>query len=163
MKVLFIRHAIAVEREEHEGGDLSRPLSKEGERKAAKVFAALKKVYPVPDLLISSQAVRAEETAKLFANAFGMKEEQLEVTELLNPGADFENFRKVMELHEGLEMVILFGHEPDFSEIVSTATSGGTLEIAVKKASCIEVDLDENGAGILRNVLTPKIVMGLAG
>ena len=163
MKVLFIRHGIAAERTEHEGNDLSRPLTAEGERKARKVFAALKKVYPAPDALVSSKALRAEQTARIFAEAFGMGADAVTSTDLLNPGADFENFRKVVESQEGKGMIALFGHEPDFSEILSLAVSGGELEIGVKKASCIEVDLEEDGTGILRHVLTPKIILGLAG
>ena len=70
MRVLFIRHAIALEREEFLEDDMLRPLSEEGKTKAAKAFGVYKSLFDKPDLILSSEAVRAKETAELLSHAF---------------------------------------------------------------------------------------------
>lgn len=49
--------------------DHDRPLNKRGKRDAPKIGNLLKEKDLVPDLIISSNAVRAEKTAKIVAKA----------------------------------------------------------------------------------------------
>ena len=73
MKILFVRHAIAADPPDfRDASDLARPLTAEGRRKARRVFQALARFYDPPDLIVSSDATRARQTAdwSIIANAW---------------------------------------------------------------------------------------------
>lgn len=163
MRVLFIRHAVALDREAFFEDDLLRPLSEEGSAKAAKVFAVYKNLFSPPELIVTSEAVRAKQTAELLSRAFD-NTKQL-ITPLLNPGTDYNNFKKLIaSLDHKCESIAVVGHEPDFSLILgSVLTGGGILYLNVKKASCIEVELGRDGRGELKSMITPKQALKLKG
>jgi phosphohistidine phosphatase len=71
MRILFIRHAAAANKAAFIGSDLNRPLTDEGRKEAQKMFKALANLYPQPNLIISSKAMRARETAEIFCACFG--------------------------------------------------------------------------------------------
>ncbi|MCX7007820.1 MAG: histidine phosphatase family protein [Kiritimatiellaeota bacterium] len=134
--------------------DLLRPLTAEGAHKARKLFKTLAKFYDPPELIASSKAVRARQTADLLAEFFPSAARMQ--TALLNPGADYQSFvRWLRELDKGLERVALVGHEPDLSLMIGGAVAQGHLNIAVKKAACIEVDCNRIGRGELTLLLPP--------
>ena len=161
MRVLFIRHAAAADKTACGGSDLDRPLTDEGREDARRMFKALAGLYPEPNLVISSNATRARETADIFCSCFG-KSKPTE-SSLLNPGSGFKEFRKVIsELSGRPELVVLVGHEPDFSHILGQIVADGGLRIDVKKASCIEVDINSVCKGELKLMLTAKAVAKLA-
>jgi phosphohistidine phosphatase len=161
MRVLFIRHATAADKAEFGGSDLDRPLTDEGREEARRMFKLLAGLYPEPNLVVSSEAVRARETAEICCSCFG-KPKRIE-SSLLNPGSGFKEFRKLMaEVIGRPELVVVVGHEPDFSNILGQVTADGGLRIDVKKASCIEVDINSICKGELKLVLTPKAAAKLA-
>jgi phosphohistidine phosphatase len=161
MRVLFIRHAAAADKAGFNASDLDRPLTDEGREDARRMFKALTGLYAQPSLVISSNAVRARETAEIFCTYFG-KLEPVE-SPLLNPGSGFKEFRKLISEVSGRpEFVVIVGHEPDFSSILGQIIGDGGLRIDVKKASCIEVDMNSICKGELKLVLTPKAVAKLA-
>jgi len=59
------------------------------------------------------------------------------------------------------EVVVVVGHEPDFSKILAEVVAGGTLRVEVKKASCIEVDMNTLGKGQLQALLPPRALQKL--
>lgn len=160
MRVLFVRHAAAADKGAFMGLDLNRPLTDAGREDARRMFKALSRIYPEPNLVISSKAVRARETADIFCSCFG----KLKPAEssLLNPGCGFKDFRSLIsELVGKPELIVLVGHEPDFSNILGQVIANSGLRIDVKKASCIEVDMNGICKGELKLVLTPSVVAKL--
>ena len=80
-------------------------------------------------------------------------------TTLLNPGADHTTLvRWLRDLDHNVERVALVGHEPDISRMVGGAVAQGPLNIAVRKAACIEVDCNRIGRGELTLLLPPWAV-----
>jgi phosphohistidine phosphatase len=152
---MFVRHALAVDPLDFRGhDDLLRPLTAEGVRKARKLFKLLAKFYAPPELIVSSAAVRARQTADLLAEIF--PEATRTSTALLNPGADYNSFvHWLRALDRKLERVALVGHEPDLSLMIGGAVAQGHLNIAIKKAACIEVDCNRIGRGELTLLLPP--------
>ena len=155
MNTLFVRHAIAVDPAEFEGADdLLRPLTAEGRRKALKTFRALARFYATPELIVSSEATRARQTADVLAEVFPSAER--EETPVFNPGADYPAFvRWLRGLDPKLERIAIVGHEPDISHMLAGIVAKGTLNIEVKKAACIEVDCNRLGRGELRLLFPP--------
>lgn len=159
MKLWLIRHGIAEDRDLFEGDDLDRPLTDKGIRRLRKVFGRLAGIYDPPDRLVSSHAVRAWQTAELFCQAFSVH--GFEKTERLNPGCSPRDMLSVLrDLPPGTESAALFGHEPDFSLAASEWTSGGRLNMVLKKGGLIELDLNMDGTADLVMSVPPKILAG---
>lgn len=158
MKLLFVRHAIALEREEFlKSNDLKRPLSDEGRRKAHGVFSILARFYQKPLCIVTSEAARAIETAEILNDAYGGDIETFK-TALLNPGAGIEEFKEALiPLYDEDGCVAVVGHEPDFSFIISQLISGDEVALSIKKASVIEVEIDRYFNGELKFMIPPKI------
>ena len=155
MKILFVRHA-AAEEFSASGNDLSRELTDEGRKKAQKAFKGLSSLYESLDLIITSKAVRARQTAKLLAEAF--KCSTINEVDALNPGCAYPVFKKIMKDHaQKKEIIAVVGHEPDFSRIIAAITSDGSLHIDVKKASCVEIEMNSICRGELKALIPPKV------
>jgi len=138
MKILFVRHSLAIERDEWFDNDLYRPLSEKGIKRAKKFFAVIKKIYPAIDFIITSKAVRAKQTAeilkKFYPNAV------FEETSLLYPGADIRNLKEVLENKQGI--VAIVGHEPDLSSMIKDIMHAPNLKIKLSKPSLAEIEDD---------------------
>ena len=153
MKILFVRHAAAVDHGDFK--DLDRPLTKEGRSKAEAAFKRLAEVYHKPEGIISSEALRARETAEILGKCLGNTE--VVTINRLNPGCTIDSFKEIMKSYaKKYESMAVVGHEPDFSEIISALVSDGSLRLEVKKASCIEVDVNSIFKGVLTFVIPPK-------
>lgn len=155
MKVLFIRHATAADKAGFGGSDLDRPLTDDGKNSAKRMFETLARLYKGPMTVFSSQALRARETAEIFCKCFHVPGPVQ--TELLNPGSEFQDFRKLVStVQKETEFLVVVGHEPDFSHILGNVVADGFLRIDVQKASCVEVEINSLCKGELTLVLTPK-------
>lgn len=153
MRILFIRHAEAVDRDEFEGPDMERPLTKAGRRKAAIGYRRLFQTMPQPDAIYTSEALRATQTADL-VKAAAPKAKILQ-TPLLNPGKGVHGFRKIFKgLGRKPEVVAVVGHEPDFSSVISSVVAQGKLSLRLKKGACAEIEVGVGGRGVLRSLLT---------
>jgi len=159
MKLWFVRHAEAVEADEFAGDDMERPLSAAGRRSARAAFSRLAKIRRGPDVILSSEAVRARETARLLGNAFDIK--FFKSTALLNPGCRFKDIHRVIAaLPKKTGLAALVGHEPDFSNAVSRMTSGGHLQLVLKKGAVAELEIDGDGTAQLLMVVPPDLLGG---
>lgn len=159
MKLLFVRHAKAMERDMFLGADdLLRPLTEEGRKKARNGFGALARFYQKPMAILTSKAVRAIETAEILNDAFGGDVEIIQ-TPLLNPGASIEELKEiVIPKFDEERCLAIVGHEPDFSFIISQLISKDDVAIEVKKASVIEIEIDRYFHGELRFMIPPKFL-----
>ena len=159
MKLLFVRHGKAMERDLFMGADdLLRPLTDEGRKKAKNGFGVLARFYQTPMAIVTSKAVRAIETAEILNDAFGGKVEIVQ-TPLLNPGASIEEFKELMiPRFDENGCVAIVGHEPDFSLIISHLISKDDVAIDIKKASMIEVEVDRYFNGELRFMIPQKFL-----
>ena len=123
MKLYFIRHAIAMERAEWSDDDLLRPLTDKGRKRARQAFEGLSRIADEPDIIFTSRATRAVQTAEILNKAFPGA--RLEQTELLNPGAGLEDLRLLLHQNDmESRIAALVGHEPDFSEMISGLLQG---------------------------------------
>jgi len=103
-----------------------------------------------PDLIVTSPLPRAAQTAKIAAEYLKAK---LREDELLAPGFGMSELRTVLKRHHS-KVLMLVGHEPDFTNIISGST-GASLKLA--KAGVALVDLDpELEEGRLLWLFPPK-------
>ena len=153
MTILFIRHAAAVGADEWKGPDIDRPLTKEGIRIFRRIARRLADWYPRPDRLVCSRAARARGTAELLHEQW--KRTPIETRAELNPGARLPIIRNLLRETASVGLIVLVGHEPDFSQALAGWVTDGTLRLKLKKGGVAEVRWTPGGKAELRALLSP--------
>jgi phosphohistidine phosphatase len=129
MKTLFInRHAKSSW--SHEGlSDFERPLNKRGKNDAPIMGKRLKDNDEGIELMVSSPAVRALSTAKIMAGEIGYKEDDIkEIPEIYAAGVE-QLLSIINALDDDYDKVIMFGHNPGFTNLVDYFTGAGLLNV----------------------------------
>jgi phosphohistidine phosphatase len=134
MKTLFlVRHAKS-SRDEVVLSDRERPLAERGERDAPEMGRRLAQRQVQPDLILSSPARRALETAQIIARKLGYKSKQIVIEDRLYPGQMDELLEVIHGLDDKLKRVMLFGHNPALVELAhylsNTITRMPTCSVA---------------------------------
>ncbi|GAA4340420.1 phosphohistidine phosphatase SixA [Mucilaginibacter gynuensis] len=113
-KLLLIRHAKAT----HESGfeDYERPLTHSGVRDAAVMAARIDSLSLVPQVIVSSPALRTLSTANIFSEHLSRPEP---ITDKAIYDASEKTLLKVInQLPDQYEFVALVGHNPGISQIL---------------------------------------------
>lgn len=134
--IFLVRHAKAVDREEWSGDDLNRPLTQKGHKQAQKLAIFFKNTLKNVDNIVSSYALRAKESAKDVASVF---DKEILLDERINPEANIEYFKDFIEENYN-KTLIVFGHEPLMSNLVTKLCSSGKLNIKIPKAAVIALE-----------------------
>ena len=157
MKVYFLRHGIAANREEWSGDDAQRPLTAQGRKCMEHEGKALAKFGLEPDVILTSPLKRAKETAEIVAERLGL-EDRLVEDERLAGGFELQLLRALLDDHRDAKSLMLVGHEPDFSRTVGQLVGGARIDL--KKGGIARVDLADATArdGELVWLLPPKVL-----
>ncbi len=163
MILYILRHGIAVEPGNGKyPNDADRPLTAEGKRKVRKIGKAIKWMEVSFDRILSSPYVRARQTAGIVAAVLGC-EHQVEFTSSLTPGRDPADCLELLSRVPGKkgrsEEVLLVGHEPYLSTLVSLLISGhNRSRVLLKKGGLCKISAESlrPGHGELEWLLTPK-------
>jgi len=97
--------------------DKERPLNDRGRRDAPKMGERLAKLGVKPDLILSSPAVRALSTAQIVAEKLDYRRKDIVVTERLYAAEVDDLLDVIRQLGDELKCVMLFGHNPEFTEL----------------------------------------------
>ena len=117
MKTLFlIRHAKS-SWDDPALSDKDRPLGDRGRRDAPRMGKRLAKGNVKPDLILSSPARRALTTAEIIAKKLDYKRKDIVVDDRLYASAVDGLLNVIHGLGDKLERVILFGHNPELTEL----------------------------------------------
>jgi len=163
-KIYIMRHGKA-KWNDNEIEDFDRPLKGRG-HKAAKFMGSLLSVnQEIPDVILSSTAVRAKETTEDFKKSLGsvvpvIYEETLYMTSV-------EHTMKILrELNEEDESVMIIGHNPTWENLIGYLVSpvGFRMYLPTCGVVCIEADIDEwseldDQCSTLKWFLVPKLFM----
>jgi phosphohistidine phosphatase len=142
MKLLLIRHSLA---EEIASSDFERKLTNRGAKRAFRFFEIVKIIYPQIDYIITSEALRAKQTAEILKR-FYKNAEFIESAKLYQ--ADVEDFEEILSgIDKGVVAVV--GHEPDLSTFVKHRC--GDVRIKLSKPSLVEIEDD-----VLKSLLQYK-------
>ena len=128
MKTLFlVRHAKSSW--DHPGlRDHDRPLNERGHRIAPLMATTLQSLGVAPDALVSSPAKRAFSTAEYFAKAFGKPVADIEIEDDIYEAMPLEIFRVIRQLNAAWDTVLLFGHNPTFTEVANHFYAGNRID-----------------------------------
>ena len=139
--------------------DFERPLADRGRRDAPRMGEQLKLRAPLPDLIISSPAERARQTAQAIVEAGGLTA-RLEFHDSIYGATSAELMRLIRRLPDAVNCALMVGHNPGFEELVSRLI-GSDERMPTAALACIEFQIGhwndlEDEAGRLIWLLTPK-------
>ncbi|MEQ9186645.1 MAG: histidine phosphatase family protein [Cryomorphaceae bacterium] len=99
--------------------DIERPLTERGVKNVHEVGEHMKQLKWVPELILSSPAVRAYESAKVIADHLEVTGAQFKVdSKLYLP--DFPTVLKIiLYLNDNINSVMIIGHEPSLSNLIN--------------------------------------------
>ena len=134
MKLYFLRHGEA-DWPDWKRPDDERPLTKRGKREMREVAKFLDRLKVRPELIVTSPLPRAAQTAEIAAEHLKAK---VRKDESLAPGFDRSDLQIVVKRH-GATVLMLVGHEPDFTNIISGLT-GACLKLSKAGIALVEMD-----------------------
>jgi phosphohistidine phosphatase len=141
MKTLvLIRHAKSSWKH-HELKDYQRPLNGRGRRDAPLMAERFSHLEPKPDLLVSSHAVRAQETAKVFAQDLGYPLERIQLNEQIYEAMSDTLLNIISELPDKHQRVALFGHNPGFTNLVDALTTENIINLPTAGVAVIDLPI----------------------
>ena len=161
MNLCLLRHGIAVERgSPGYAQDADRPLTPEGERKLRLIAEAMQALELSFDLILSSPYLRARQTAEVVAESLDLRR-QLDFSDSLVPDGSTQKLVAVLNrLRPAPEDVLLVGHEPYLSGLISLLVAGNeNCSVVLKKGGLCKLtteSLKHGRCAALEWLLTPR-------
>jgi phosphohistidine phosphatase len=164
MKTLLVMRHAKSDWDAAFGNDHERPLTRRGTKAARRMGAWLSESDVVPDLVISSTAVRALTTVELAAEAgeWGCK---IVTNRDLYTGDPETVLEAIREIDNSVDRLLIAGHEPTWSILVGRLIGRGEVKMPTAAVACL--DLPEGGwidlapaTCELRWLVTPKTLKG---
>jgi phosphohistidine phosphatase len=156
--LLLLRHAKSSQ-EDPSLQDFDRPLNERGQQDAPLIGKYIRKQKIKADLVISSPAERARQTAELFMKSAGLK------VELRFDKRIYEaSLRRLLQvtslIEDSVSTAIMIGHNPGFAELFEALT-GEDRDLPTASLACIELSVEKwskvrTGVGDLKWLVTPK-------
>ena len=148
MRLYFLRHG-AADWPDWKKSDDERPLTKAGREELHQVGEFLARLKANPDLILTSPLPRAAETAEIAAEHLRtrMCEEKL-----LAPGFKAADLKRLL-LKYPQQILMLVGHEPDFTLVIAALT-GGSVKLSKAGVALVDLNLQK---GRLLWLFPPKI------
>ncbi len=152
-RLTLIRHAKSSWRHP-EQADFDRPLNKRGEHDAPAMGKRLSRRKVQPDLIISSPARRALTTASVIAQELGYPAERIIQNEHIYDASLSDLVRVIEHVEDRYHHVMLFGHNPGFTELSYYLTRHQVDNIPTCGVFCMDFAINswqdvEQGSGSL--------------
>jgi len=163
MKRLYIiRHAKSSW--DHPGlADHERPILEKGIKRTTLVSDYLFGHNCKVDLMISSHAIRARQTASIIAKGLSYPEEKIQISTSIYHGNIDSIFDQLYELTDDINSVMLFGHNPTFTSLANYFLPRKIDWLPTSAVVCIEFDTDKwedfiNARKKVKFVITPRLL-----
>ncbi len=159
-KLIFVRHGKA-EDDAPEISDFERSLVSRGKLISRLMAQKLKSKEKSPGLFVSSPAFRALETAMIFAGTFGMSPEDIIMDSRIYSGLTMKNLPVILsDAGEEAESIVLFGHNPSFSDMANSLSKAGCDPMPKSGVVCLSFNIGkwselETRSGKLEYFLKP--------
>ena len=142
MKTLYIvRHAKSSW--DHPGlEDYQRPLLEKGKKRTKYVIDYLQKQKVKPDLILSSHAERAKETARIIAAALGYPEHEIIISKEIYFGNTDGLFNHFYDLSNQVNSLMMVGHNPTMTNFANYFLDNKIDNLPTSGVVCIEFDTD---------------------
>ncbi|MFZ0515349.1 MAG: phosphohistidine phosphatase SixA [Candidatus Nitrosopolaris sp.] len=166
MDLFILRHGEA--EKSSNGGDFARPLTVEGKNDTTRVAEWLMNLGVKFDVIMTSPLKRAHQTASIVGKIFNIENKLMNSDELQPEGNRTELYHKLSSKQFKEFTLLLVGHEPSLSTLISEIISGSdaSSRIVLKKAGFAKIRITSHYAqtvhGELEWLLTPKLVKNIA-
>ena len=142
MKTLYlVRHAKSSWDYPHLRDD-ERPLLEKGVKRTKKVGKFLKESNISIDRIITSHAVRANDTARLLASAVDFPQDKIEVIERIYHASESSLLEQLYSLSNEVDSVMMVGHNPIFTEFSNFFLDTKIDWLVTSGLVCIEFETD---------------------
>ena len=158
MFVYVLRHGIADDAKPGEP-DSARALTGEGRKKLSSVLERASKAGVAPAVILTSPYLRAKQTARMAAQAFGRENSVVETSALVPSGSPELVWDEISE-YRSEEQLMVVGHEPLLGELVSYLLDSPSLRVDMRKAALVSILLESlrgGPRGVLQWMITPKL------
>jgi phosphohistidine phosphatase len=158
--LLLLRHAKSSWKDENIK-DFDRPLNQRGFKAATQIGRLVRKRKLKPDLVLSSPAERARQTAHLMLESARLNTELRYDQRIYEAGAA-RLLEIVSQIDDGVESAMLIGHNPGMEELLKILT-GQDHHLSTATLASIELDFEKwnkvrGGTGRLEWLTKPKEV-----
>jgi phosphohistidine phosphatase len=164
MNLYILRHGIAADRDNRKyPDDALRPLTDRGIRRMRREAKGINAIGVAPDVIISSPLVRAIQTAEIVRDGLDAPS-QMVISETLLPEAHpSQIIQELVKSHSPSGSMMVVGHEPHLSSLVSYIMTGKvSWIIRLKKGALCNMDISATGRGQLLWALAPRHLRALA-
>ena len=148
MHLYFLRHG-AADWPDWNRPDNERPLTKAGRKELDRVGELLARLEADPVLILTSPLPRAAQTADIAAEHLGVRVHE---EKMLAPGFRAQDLKRLRRKYPQ-QILMLVGHEPDFSSVIASLT-GGNVKLPKGGVALVEL---ADGKGQLRWLLPAKV------
>ena len=160
MKFYILRHGDAVEHGDPRYKENERPLTPKGIQRTKQLAHALREMEIQFDAMLSSPLTRARETAEIVARGLPGK---LELTDTLAPTGSMQKLvDRINTIRPAPESVLVVGHEPYLSGLISLLCTGGAgLPLKFKKGALCRLEIGLLTCGkcaVLDWLLQPRVI-----
>ncbi len=144
------------------GSDHERPLANRGKDAAICMGRLLSQAGQVPELAITSSALRARATLQMAVRA-GRWQCPIRIEDALYGSPHVVVLRWIRQLDENPESLLLTGHEPTWSELAGGLIGDGNLRMPTGAMLRIDFEMEswrdiDFGLGQLKWLMPPKFV-----
>lgn len=139
MILYLVRHAVAMEREDWDKSDESRPLTEEGIERMREAARGLTHLGLKVDRVFTSPYTRARQTADILVQELGLA--KAKHLECLAAGHPPVMVLKDITEFSSAESVMLVGHEPDMGHIAALLV-GAAHPLPFKKGAVMAIDFE---------------------
>ena len=156
-EIYLIRHAKSSWDQSHLD-DFDRPLDERGLRDGPRMAEAISKTWECPELILSSPAVRAYQTAQFFRDAWDVSWGSFGIRSRIYEATPEALWSLLIDEDKDLGRIALVGHNPGLSMLLNLLT-GADRELKTACVARIRLDQksleQESARGQLIELLTP--------
>ncbi len=138
MDLILVRHAKSLHNDYVER-DMERHLSDRGYQDAAASANWCIRNGILPELIVSSPAIRAYSTALIFANRLSVNPQSIRLNAAIYEAGVRQLLYALSEIESTLKTVMLFGHNPGFTELVNYLCGPVCPHLPTAGVACIQL------------------------
>jgi phosphohistidine phosphatase len=160
MQLYLLRHGIA---EDGKPGrpDSERALTDDGRARLRRVLKRARSADVAPTLILTSPYRRAIESAEVAADVFRYRGDLVRSAAFVPEATPVQAWEEI-RLYAGEPAVLVASHEPLMSATVAYLLGGPAMQVDMKKAGLVRIDVERSGAeprGVLKWMLTPALCL----
>lgn len=122
--------------------DKQRPLNKRGLRDAPRMGEFLAAQRILPQLVVSSPALRAFTTAKMLAEKVGINSKDIVIDDTIYMAYPEDLLKLIREFDNQTDRIMLVGHNPTMTELVNQLTGSDLDNVPTCGIAVIRIETD---------------------